>query len=326
MTNEKNHTDENTEVPELKIDADWARKRYMKNQRDEELFDVLEEALRFPVSDNERAVPALFSRQKETRGIMVSAPSGEGKTTLLERNLSDLPGLGFYDGKEGNVVTVTVPPDGTLKGLAAAILGETGYKVDQKKLQVAEAWEMVRHRMSLLNISVLWIDEAHHLLTSGPGRDAAIALRRLKSMLQGEEALVVVLSGVPILADQLRKDEETNRRFFKLALGPVRTAEDRVKLQRFIDALCHTTGVGAVADPDIVDRLLAATGSSLGAAIDLVTRCLARALEKGYAKLELRHFRRAYRISGSAGSITPFDDEPWNTLGPALEELEAGAA
>ncbi|SEQ86635.1 Predicted ATPase [Loktanella sp. DSM 29012] len=306
--------------------ADWIRTRYMKNQRDEQLLDVLEEALNFPRDANQRATPARFGRHKETRGIIVTAPSGEGKTTLLDRNLAELPGLGFYDGHAGNVLMVTVNPDATLKGLAISILSETGYDVDPTKIQVAPAWEMVSHRMNMLGTSVLWIDEAHHLLTSGPGRDAATALRRLKSMLQGEHAIVVVLSGISKLAELLGRDEETNRRFFKLSLGPVRTTGERAKLERFIQALIHHSGIEPVDDPQFSDRLLAASNGSLGNAIDLVARCISRATDKGDACLELRHFRRAHRLNGWAGTIGPFDDEPWDALKLVLEEYEGKAA
>jgi type II secretory pathway predicted ATPase ExeA len=315
----------NVDITEMESNANWVRTRYMKNQRDEQFLDVLEETLSFPAGECEPALPALFGRHEETRGVMVTAPSGEGKTTLIERNLDQLPGLGFFDGGRGSVISVSVLAEATLKGVAVEILHQTGYEVDGKKLQVAEAWETARHRMAILGISVLWIDEAHHLLTSGPGRETTMVLRRLKSLLQGKNALVVVLSGIPELAVLLSRDQETDRRFFKLKLDPIHTVSERRKLQRFIQALCEKSGVGEVQDPDFNERLHMAANGSLGVAIDLVSRCIARAHDKGDTQLKLHHFRRAYRLSGWAGTVTPFDDDPWETLQHVMEELTGEA-
>lgn len=303
-------------------DMAWLRSRYMKNSRDAVFLDVLEDVLNLDVAGKAPVEPARFGRHGETRGIVLTAPSGEGKTTLIDRNLGEKPDLGFWNGETGRVLKVSVPGEATLKGVALSILDETGYAIGgNRKLQVGEAWRLVRHRLGLQDIAVLWIDEAHHLLTSAPGRDAATSLRMLKSMLQGENAIVVILSGIPILAELVRRDAETDRRFLKVRLDPIRTDQGKADLGRFIEGLCHHAQIKTVADAHFIDRLLSASQGSLGVAIEFVNLALARAAKENVNALELRHFQRIYRLSGRAGSIGPFDDCPWEHLAANLDAL-----
>jgi hypothetical protein len=315
-----------TGTPAPETDPVWLRRRYMKNPRDAAFHDVLEDVIVIDPK-GQTASPARFGRHGETRGIVLTAPSGEGKTTLLDRNLGETGHLGFWDGERGCVLKVTVPGEATLKGVALGILEQTGYRADgARKLQVGEAWRLVRHRLALLKIAILWIDEAHHLLTSAPGRDAATSLRMLKSTLQGESAVVVILAGIPILADLMRNDTETDRRFLKITLDPITTEQGRASLQRFIEALCHHAQISGVPDPHFLDRLLCASNTSLGIAIEYVHHALGRAAKENNRRLELRHFRRVHMLSGRAGRIGPFDEAPWESLVVDLDAIaEAGA-
>ncbi|SHJ29153.1 TniB protein [Wenxinia saemankumensis] len=299
--------------------------RYMLSDRDDELRDVLGDVLRFAPDPTRRATPIQFGRQLETRGLVVSGPSGVGKTTLLKRGLDEIDGLGLFDGSSGHVVELTVPPEATLKGLAFSLLDSLLY-TGARNMTAAEAWEIAQHRLALFEISVLWIDEAHHLLTSGSGRDAKTATRRLKLLLQGNHALVVVLSGTPELVELLQKDAETWRRFLKMPLRASLSGRERLSFARYIRALCKEYEVTPPNDPHLAERLLSASNGIIGEAIDLVTLCIERARAKGLDALHLGDFRRAFVYSGNAGSITPFDEVAWEELAPALEEIMEGVA
>ena len=83
-------------------------------------------------------------------------------------------------------------------------------------------WETLRGRLKDQGITVLWIDEAHDLFCA----DRHLILRALKSLMQGDEAVIPILSGTERLHEIVRSDPQVQRRLSTLILPPVSEVTD----------------------------------------------------------------------------------------------------
>ena len=78
---------------------------------------------------------------------------------------------------------------------------------------------LVRSRLKMLGTVVLWIDEAHDLFRAGKAIEDI--LKVLKSVMQGDGAVILVLTGVDILWQMASYDDQVKRRFSKVTLPPI---------------------------------------------------------------------------------------------------------
>lgn len=296
----------------------WLGERYMLNDRDDRLLAALGEVLASTPDGALAAIPLRFGLVNETRGVLVSGASGSGKTALIRRTLRRTPLLGLWDGTgQGRAFHIRVPADATLKGLATELARATGYHVSSK-LRTTDIWEIALHRLAQREITILWIDEVHHLLG---GRELREALQNLKSLMQGEKAISMIISGVPTLHALVAKDDETSRRFdARVVLGPIQTEAERATLREFFERCCELARLSPPRDPHLVERLEAATHSSLGSSIEMFQKGIYRALRRGEGKLGLEDFRFLNDIKRGHIGIGPFDAEPWPDLKDRLQE------
>ncbi|SOH93733.1 TniB protein [Monaibacterium marinum] len=143
----------------------WVRARYMKNPRDEMFEDAMREILESDASGELTAHPQRNGLVNETRGVLVLGAPRIGKTALIRRNLRHHTAITVTDGKEpGNALYFRVSASPTLKGVATDILRVTGYGQVHARLRSSQIWDMVVSRLATLGITILWLDEAHHML------------------------------------------------------------------------------------------------------------------------------------------------------------------
>lgn len=264
------------------------------------------------------AVPQKFGLVKETRGVLVTGQTGAGKTALIRRNLIRHDGIGLTDGMgPGNALYLRVPAEATLKGVAAKILAETGYDKFSPRLNAMELWEMAVRRFAVRNISILWIDEAHHMLEIT--KEVPAVLRRLKSLMQGEKSLALIISGIPKLDEKIRTDQETDERFNRIQLGPMRTDQEREDLRRFVELCCSLVKIAPIEDPDFIGRLEFATHGSFGRSIEFCHSAILRALRRGDGQLTLADFRHVLQLKRGFPDVGPFDTMDWPRLKESLE-------
>ncbi|MCV2445749.1 TniB family NTP-binding protein [Paracoccus sp. DMF] len=164
--------------------------------------------------------PQRFSAGRETRGVMVVDGAGGGKTTLISRALERHPVLSGATGR--HYLDASVPSPATFKSMAGVLLQRSGYPVITGNREGWGLWETLRGRLKDQGIIVLWIDEAHNLFCA----DRHLILRVLKSLMQGDEAVIPILSGTERLHEIVRSDPQVQRRLSTLILPPVSEASD----------------------------------------------------------------------------------------------------
>ena len=230
----------------------------------------------------------------EKRGIAVVGGAGSGKTSLIAKGLAKHPALQPSEAAPMPVVQISVPNPATMKSVGFEILKTTGYVEHAKQRTAWETWNDVRTRFRLLGTLVLVIDEAHDLFPRGSKSEAYEILRTLKSLMQGDGSVIVVLCGIESLYDSIAFDYQVQRRFAKFELPPVTTSADGKLLWGLIGNFCDRAELGRPPQTDLVDRLAHAGRHRLGICIEQIISAIEIALMRGDADLDIQHFADAF--------------------------------
>lgn len=300
----------------------WISARYLKNRRDDAFLASLKSILSVDASGTIIPEPVYDPLCDEMYGLAVLGESGEGKSSLIRRNLGTLAGFSRVNEEgEGNCLYVKIENEPSVKALAALLLKASGYTKISPSANGDILWTMLLHRISLLGIKLIWIDEAHHVFRPGPGRDLVSSLRAMKSLLKGQNAPAVILSGIPQLNEYLVKDRETSRRFFRHNLNAEELGtEDIPRLRKFIEQCCISIEMTPPTDPSYVERLLFANNQSLGNTLFLVKHSIRYALNNRRGALDLGVTRTVFESMGSPQGLGPFSDIEWPKLKKTLKD------
>ena len=300
----------------------WISARYLKNRRDDAFMVSLKSILSVDASGTIVPEPVYDPLSDEVYGLAVLGESGEGKSSLIRRNLGTMPNLHMVNEQgEGNYLYVKIENEPSVKALTKLLLERSGYGRISHSAKGDVLWTMLLHRISLLGIKLIWIDEAHHVFRPGPGRDLVSSLRAMKTLLKGQNAPAIILSGIPQLNEHLVKDRETSRRFFRHTLNAEGLGtEDIPRLRKFIEQCCISIGMTPPKDPSYVERLLFANNQSLGNTLFLVKHSIRYALNNRHGALDLDVTRTVFESMGSPQGLGPFSDIEWPKLKKTLKD------
>lgn len=315
-----------TTVPMDTISAKlkWLDDRYWRFGQEEVLDDALLDLFEVDDAGQMTAQPRRDPLTGETEGLAILGTSGGGKTALLKRTLRVNPILTEFSVESpGNTLFITAPPEASIKKLAEIILERTGYKKIDPRLRSADAWEMARHRLGIVGICAVVIDECHHILRSGQGRDVLAAIQALKHIMQSRHPVTLIIAGVPALRDALLSEPsgETYRRFSELHLADIRPGTRSAQL---FDTNFKKSAamIEVVLDDEACfpDRILFATGGEIGKSVKLAKNILRDAVTRNRIALNLARAERVFLKSNVQYSMTPFAQAPWPEV---KQELEA---
>ncbi|ATG47778.1 transposase [Celeribacter ethanolicus] len=236
--------------------------------------------------------PIRFTRTNETRGIMVVGGAGSGKSHLVHRALMKFPVLAEGEYGRPRFLECSVPSPATLKSMVLEMLEKSGYGTVSPTRQVWSLVQILRERMRVTGTVVLWIDEAHDLFCA----DRNLILRALKALMQGEDAVIVVLSGTEELAQVIRTDPQVQRRFSTVAFATLVPELHGDLFQQIVVDYCHRAGLGAPVEADLVGRVFHGARYRFGRAIELIVRAIEVALYAEAGDLTLDHFARAWAM------------------------------
>ncbi|WBU60582.1 TniB family NTP-binding protein [Paracoccus albus] len=289
------------------------RSRHIGAPRDIEFASHLERLLRRDDAGNLTAEAVRFAATGETRGILVVDGPGGGKSTMVARALGKHPALQAHVDGQPAFLGVSVPSPATLKSMGHEILRRSGYPIVGERREAWSIWDLIKTRLRMLGISVLWIDEAHDLFC----KDSAQILRALKSLMQGDDAVIVILSGTARLSEVIRSDPQVQRRFSVMNLRPVCAATDGEDFHDIIDAYCGVAGLDTDLSSDIVRRIFHSARYRFGRSIEAVLNTIEIALGQGAASLENDHFARVYAMQeGCEPGRNIFLTDDWAAIDP----------
>ncbi|MBB3996006.1 type II secretory pathway predicted ATPase ExeA [Sulfitobacter undariae] len=303
----------------------WLDDRYWRFGQDEMMSDFVEDLFDVDEQGQMTGEPRRDPLTGETKGLMVLGGSGSGKTAMLQRMLRKSPVLTkFKDDLTGNTLVVTVPPDATIKKLGEIILAKTGYNKVDPRSRAADLWEMARHRFSIVGIKTVIIDESHHMLLPGPGKDTRTAIQSLKHLMQSENSAALVIAGVPALRDAIMSEPsgETFRRCRVYELSKIRTGSNAARLFAMNFTMsAEKLGVKVHAEDAFVERILFAEHGQVGRSIALGKEILRDAVIRNREELAPEHAERVFRKIKGDIEMTPFHPSGWEAVKRELESI-----
>ncbi|MFE3837568.1 AAA family ATPase [Pseudogemmobacter sonorensis] len=314
-----------TTLTTLTEKLEWLEGRYWKFGHDTRFEEALADLYEVDDDGQMTGCPRRDSLTGETRGLMLLADSGSGKSAAMRRALRMLPAL--TDAREiegGNTLFIEVPPEATIKSLAEEIATATGYPKFDSRAGAAERWEIARHRLVLKGIKTLIIDECHHIFRPGPGRDIPGAIQALKHMLQSDHAVALIIIGVPDLRDAILKEKsgETYRRFDEFYLPRIAAGSHEAEV--FARCLASSArAIGVEMDPDeaFAERFLFADQGEAGRAVKLAKDTLRQALVQKRSHLSLADAERLFLKNTGFKPMTPFHPGDWSTVKAELTAM-----
>lgn len=299
------------------------RRIHIETDRDRDLKLQLQRLFQTDDEGNLLPLPARFTAGQETRGIALIEPAGGGKTTAIRKVLSgsEILTLNPETGAP-RFLHVDVQSPATQKSLGIAILKALGIDRVSDRAKIWEIWDLVKRRLFHTGTIVLWIDEAHDLFLSRSSREIDDMLKMLKSMMQGETAIIVILSGTERLSEITSYDPQVNRRFTKIRPRDLAIGPDNADLEELIRAYCDKAALGFSAKDDVAGRLIRASRHRFGRAVETTINAIERALTDGDTALSITHFAEAWGMQeGCDWQENVFVARDWAGI-----ELDARAA
>ncbi|SNT76812.1 TniB family NTP-binding protein [Paracoccus seriniphilus] len=270
------------------------RANYIETARDKILQEHFELLLQHDAKGQPMAKPVTFTSTGETHGIVLVEGPGGGKTSLVHHFLKTHPALQSEEPGHKPWIGVRVPSPATLKSLGLEILRATGYPEVSSKRKEWDIWRLVRFRMQQLGTAVLWIDEAHDLFRAGKAIEDI--LKMLKSVMQGEGAVIVILTGIDSLWNIASYDDQVKRRYSKVTLPTISASTHEKMLRGIMEKFCKDAGLVPDAGSDIIHRLVYASRSRFGRCIENIIAAIETALRKGDGQLTAQHFAHSWAM------------------------------
>lgn len=286
----------NVQIPKGKL-AQSLRKMHVTNERDEAVQKHLFRLLQVDDEGRLTAEPCRFTADKETRGIAVIEAAGGGKTTAIRTVLQSTSAL-QKNPETGlpRYLEIQIPSPATHKSVGLAILEATGMSGVSSNAKAWEIWSAVRNRLGQMGITVLWLDEAQDLVMAQSANETETTLRTIKTLMQGENAVIPILSGTRRLGEMTSFDPQVSRRFTKIAPSDLDHSSDQDNIFGMIDAYCNEAGISARLPEDLALRLMTGSRYRFGRAIETIVNAIDCAILDGEVFLTVDHFAEAWAM------------------------------
>jgi hypothetical protein len=311
--------------PDTKATITRLRSLHIPTERDRALAAQLDRLLQTDDEGRQIPLPVRFTCDLETRGITFIEAPGGGKTTAARKVLSSTTALNPVDGPPLHL-RAKVPSPASLKSLGLEILRLMEFDGISARATAWQIWDAVRHRLSHLGIVVLWIDEAHDLFLCHSAREIEDILKMLKSLMQGETAVILLLSGTGRLADITSYDPQVNRRFTKVVPKDLVIGADEVRLSKLVRDYAREADLTAEWSDAFSSRLIHGSRRRFGRAVETIINAIEQALAEGNRTLTGSHFAEAWGMQeGCAWDENVFVRKDWASmpLDGAADEFDA---
>lgn len=312
---------------EQAIDAkmDSLRELYIETPRDH----VLDKQFKRLIT--EKYSPA---EPRRWAGLVLEAPSGAGKTRMLNRYLGKHPRVHGFGTDDTNFIAIDTPSPVTNKTLGLEVLRtmypqsrgavttrqaplESELTGETEDFGLSDIWREARRMSEDLDVWGLWIDEAHDLRNGGP-KMLDVLQASLKRWMAQAHRPIIILSGTPEV-EQIFLTREFRRRFLAVK-SPTLGESDTGEIRRIMAQYLRQAELGADGTlRSIMPRLLHAGTRQIGWTLDVILEAIRVALLNSDKALAWKHFSDSYgEIIQCADHENPFIANDWAGIDTVL--------
>lgn len=290
-------------------------RRYITTARDGRFCEVLQAFV-----SGTLAMGHIAEEDREGSILAVIGTSGVGKSRLMKESIKKVIGLeqGDFSSSEAatanlcrkldastpnegpNLLAFSAPSPCTGKLLGLEFLERTGYSGMRATATESQIWQQVRLRLRVAGVRFVWIDEFHHAMGRSGHTDLVKLCDNMKSLLQTEWPVSLILSGLPAVSSFIGFDRQIERRSRTHPLEQLGFPGDARLVQGFVqEVVVKHAGMVMTKDitmPEFAHRLIVAAEGGLGSVVDMTrSAAFSARIRAGLsAAVEVRDFAKVY--------------------------------
>lgn len=264
----------------------------------------------------EQLQPDASGQRNDVEAILVSGPSGSGKSRTLDQVVSEIPALTSGDFPMLRSLRVAAPV--TLKSLAAQLLLICG-RTPKSSATGARLWHEVMSALEANGVALLHLDEIQDLALSASENDRREILALLKALAISRTWPVgLLLTGTNDAVRLVDEDFQVIRRGMHVPLPRLDPAQDGAWLMNAIREFSHvanlTVAIGSEGSDDIA-RIMHAANYAPGQALKVAQDAIDQALKVCDAEVKMQHFAEFWQsIRNVPNRRNPFLATRWQEI------------
>lgn len=245
----------------------------------------------------------------DARGILLTGPTGVGKSTMIEALMSHHPNKSEAEREVKPIVHGTVKSPAGIRNVAASILKGFGIK-DDRGDSAGDHTGRIQELIKGCGTQMLIIDEFQDLCTAPTSTKTKHVSDWIKGLIS-ETNVAALLAGLPETEDILRANPQLNNRFpYHVRLTPFSWESDKAEFGNFLAGL--EKGYAPIlpirlTNGDLPARLMLASGGVLRPLMTLIRETLTTAVFNGLSECGQRELEEKFAdMRASAGNGAPF--------------------
>ncbi|ETD85270.1 ATP-binding protein [Rhodobacter capsulatus] len=258
----------------------------------------------------------------EAEVLVVTGQSGTGKTAEIEKLMRDFhaSNAGLPEGRTAKFPMCVLDRKGSWKDLGRNTLDAMGYPLsDKARLTQAQIARRIKQQGALQGIVGIWYDEAQHIMATKNDVALLEVLDCFKTMVKGPDwPMMLILSGVPELADSIPKLEQLFRKVTHVRFDDIDFEADAEKVNSIVGSYAIEAGLEVDDDlitEDFLHRLVTAGAFRWGVVFYLVMKSVGVAVSQQSGELTIDHFVQAWVDKTNMNpAATPFTHSGYQTM------------
>lgn len=258
---------------------------------------------------------------KTGHALLVVGESHIGKSTLVNAILDEQKALAPIPDGEGDfyhpLFRIKAQSDCTMRILGEDMLSRLGYNVE-RKLDENAIFRLLRHRLRMMGVKVVFIDEFQHVLDAPTVKGVRHLTDTLKNMLQEDGWPVhLILCGLPEIVRVVDRDpkEQMEARTVVCHLQELNFETDADEVASIIETVVDTAGLRLALDPtdEFLERLFHGARNRLGLLFKMLHFAIEDALDEEVDEVSYDHWIKAYARLAKRGRNV-FTDPEWHSI------------